>query len=367
MASISLCMIVKDEEAVLERCLEAAARVVDEICVVHTGSGARTLEIARERADRVVQLEWNEDFSTARNASLALAEGDWVLVLDADETIDVSARDALEDFAATHADGKHAGQIRIDDAPHPEAGLEASSSWVTRFFPRSSSPEFRGRIHEQLYLNGRPPVRGRTGAAVRHDGYTREGLASKDKLERNERMLLDSLAEDAADPYLWWQLGRTQAVAGRHEKALESFASALDIVAPQAPFLASLCESTCYSLRALGRHEEALGLISDISTGFQDRADTLFLEALLSMDLGQLERADRGFRRCIELAGTHPTGGPTSPSASTYAPAYNLGVMREVLGRHDEARDFYRLALSMGAGHEPSREGLERLDAGDAG
>jgi len=364
MASISLCMIVKDEEAVLERCLEAAARVVDEICIVDTGSSDRTLELARERADRVTQVEWCQDFSAARNASLALAEGDWILVLDADETIDESAREALESFAAAHTDGRHAGQICIDDAPHPEAGLEASSSWATRFFPRSSSPEFRGRIHEQLYLNGRPPVRGRTGAVAQHDGYTRETLTSKNKLERNERMLLDSLSEDAADPYRWWQLGRTQAVAGRHEEALESFASALDIVSPQAPFLASLCESTCYSLRALDRREEALGLIRDITSSFQERADTLFLEALLSMDLGQLERADRGFRRCLELAGTHPEGGPTSPAASTYAPAYNLGVMREVLGRHDEARDFYRLALSMGSDHGPSRKGLERLGGG---
>ena len=364
MVSISLCMIVKDEEAVLERCLEAASKVVDEICIVDTGSSDRTLEIARAKADKFAEFAWCDDFSAARNASLKLATGDWILVLDADEVITGSAREELERFTRT-AEAKggkgHAGQVRIDDAPHPEAGMEASLSWVTRFFPRSENPNFTGHIHEQLQLNSRPPMRARMQVTVLHDGYTAAGIDSKDKLKRNVRMLSEALAQNKADPYLWWQLGRTHAVSGDHESALDAFTSASDMVALEAPFLASLCEATCYSLRALERYEEALELIGNIAESFRDRADTVFLEALLSMDMGHVERADAGFRRCLQLAGTLPAGGPTSPSASTFAPAYNLGVLREVLGHGDEARAYYNQALEMEPGHTASQLGLERI------
>jgi hypothetical protein len=75
--TLSLCMIVKDEEAMLGRCLEAARAAVDEIAVVDTGSTDRTVQIAEEHGARVLHHAWDGDFAAARNASFDAATGDW--------------------------------------------------------------------------------------------------------------------------------------------------------------------------------------------------------------------------------------------------------------------------------------------------
>ncbi len=70
MASVSLCMIVKNEEDVLERCLESAAGLVEEIIIVDTGSTDRTKEIAARFTQRIIDFPWRDDFAAARNESL---------------------------------------------------------------------------------------------------------------------------------------------------------------------------------------------------------------------------------------------------------------------------------------------------------
>ena len=85
--TLSLCMIVKDEEKHLARCLLSAGPAVDEMIVVDTGSTDRTMDIAKAYGAKVFEFPWTNDFSEARNCSLSHATGDWILVLDADEVI----------------------------------------------------------------------------------------------------------------------------------------------------------------------------------------------------------------------------------------------------------------------------------------
>ena len=83
--TLSLCMIVKDEEELLPGCLEAIDGAVDEMIIVDTGSTDRTVEIAESFSARVLHFPWNGSFSDARNAGLDAATGDWLFYLDADE------------------------------------------------------------------------------------------------------------------------------------------------------------------------------------------------------------------------------------------------------------------------------------------
>ena len=87
MIRISLCLIARDEERFLPGCLASVSGVVDEIVLADTGSTDRTVEIARAAGATVVHHAWDEDFSAARNAALAAATGDWILLLDADERL----------------------------------------------------------------------------------------------------------------------------------------------------------------------------------------------------------------------------------------------------------------------------------------
>ena len=92
MVSISLCMIVKNEEKILARCLDSIHDLVEEIIIVDTGSTDRTKEIASKYTKKIYDFEWIDDFAAARNFSFQFATKDYIYVADADEVIDEENR-----------------------------------------------------------------------------------------------------------------------------------------------------------------------------------------------------------------------------------------------------------------------------------
>ena len=92
MITISLCMIVKNEEDILGRCLDSIADLMDEIIIVDTGSSDRTREIAGRYTDKIYDFEWIHDFSAARNFSFSKASMEYIYVADADEMLDEENR-----------------------------------------------------------------------------------------------------------------------------------------------------------------------------------------------------------------------------------------------------------------------------------
>ena len=95
MITISLCMIVKNEEEVIGRCLECVKDIVDEIIIVDTGSTDSTKEIVSKYTDMVYDFEWIDDFSAARNFSFSKASKDYTMWLDADDIILEADREKL--------------------------------------------------------------------------------------------------------------------------------------------------------------------------------------------------------------------------------------------------------------------------------
>lgn len=88
MVTVSLCMIVKNEENVLRRCLVSIADLMDEIIIVDTGSTDHTKEIAAEFTDKIYDYEWQDDFAAARNYAFSKASMDYIYSADADEVLD---------------------------------------------------------------------------------------------------------------------------------------------------------------------------------------------------------------------------------------------------------------------------------------
>ena len=188
MITVSLCMIVKNEEDVLARCLESAKPVADEIIIVDTGSTDRTREIAREFTDKVYDFPWIDDFAAARNFSFSKATMEYCMWLDADDVLLPADRDAflaLKETLSPQTDvvmmkyhtgfdsaGKptfsyyrerllrnHAG-YRWEGAVHevisPTGTLLYSDIAVTHQKTRPSDPDRNLRIFEKLVKNGVP-------------------------------------------------------------------------------------------------------------------------------------------------------------------------------------------------------------------
>ncbi|HLK14140.1 MAG TPA: glycosyltransferase, partial [Fimbriimonadaceae bacterium] len=146
-ADISLCMIVRNEERVLANCLESIKPFVNQVVVVDTGSTDRTVEIAQEYADVLVEIEWPNSFAEARNESLKYAEGRWVLWLDADDYVPFATGEELLRAALNAPDHVAGFMARIQFVEEGEgSGTRVDHMKLLR---RTPDLRFVGHIHEQ--------------------------------------------------------------------------------------------------------------------------------------------------------------------------------------------------------------------------
>ena len=150
--TISLCMIVKDEEKVLRRCLTSVKPLVDEMIVVDTGSHDNTIEIAQSLGAKVAYFEWVNDFAAARNYAFSLAAGDYCLWLDADDFI--TAENA-ERFYKLRADLEQLPDIVMCPYEIMSGGRPVLSYMRERILKRSAGFQWQGRVHECIAPRGK--------------------------------------------------------------------------------------------------------------------------------------------------------------------------------------------------------------------
>lgn len=154
-AEISLCMIVKNEEDTLGRCLAGVRPYVEEIVVVDTGSTDKTTEIARQYADKVSFFEWTDDFSAARNFSFAQATREYVMWLDADDVITEENGKKLLALKERIAEEKPDFVMCRYDAAFDADGNSTYTYFRERIMRRAAAPEWKGCVHECVLPSGK--------------------------------------------------------------------------------------------------------------------------------------------------------------------------------------------------------------------
>lgn len=151
--TITLCMIVKDEEEVLQKCLNSVKEICDEIIIVDTGSTDKTKEIAKEFTENVIDFLWINDFSAARNFSFSHATKDYILWLDAD---DILLKEDLQKFKNLKKDldiSIDAVSMRYHTA-FDEYGNPTFSFRRNRLVKRENNFQWIGPVHEYLEVGG---------------------------------------------------------------------------------------------------------------------------------------------------------------------------------------------------------------------
>ena len=300
---ISACLIVKDEEHNIGRCLESLKGVVDEVVVGDTGSCDATASIARSYGAVVVDVAWEDDFAKARNQSLSHCHGDWVLWIDADEEW-VGDGDELHDVLASSPPDLDGWLVVIDN--EMGNGTEARTSHpAVRVFRRGLS--WKGRVHEQVDHPGRDTLVARLtdAGSIVHHGYTSSALVGLGKLERNLRLAELALADavsgiDVQRAEL--NMGRCLLAIGRLESSLEHLDRAASGPEPpttrlalhasvRAAFAARDLEGASERISSL-RKASASPLLADILTGELAWRAKLYEEALSVLSRIQLPAYD---------------------------------------------------------------------------
>lgn len=211
---ISLCMIVKNEEHCLDRCLKSARDFVDEIIIVDTGSTDRTVEIAESYGARIYHHPWENDFSKHRNQSLSYATGDWIFQLDADEELFGEDGKMLRRLAAE-------GKVDYYNCQFHDLNKDGSVHGVfnlVRFFRNGMGMHFTQRVHNQLQLRGAGTF---SAIRIRHYGYALSQEKMDAKHVRTTTLLEEMLRENPEDAYSRFQLASSYSMHKEYDKVVE--------------------------------------------------------------------------------------------------------------------------------------------------
>lgn len=344
-ASLAVCLIVRDEEQALARCLASVEELAAELIVVDTGSQDRTVEIARARGARVIEWAWRDDFAAARNVSLEAATADWILILDADEYLDTEARLALRRFLWEPPPGLPRCQLQIHNQ-----GAKTLVHFLPRLFPRHAGLRYRGRIHESLAYTGPgvstmplvPDIR------IQHTGYRQEIYAAKNKAQRNLKLLQQQLAEEPDQPQWLFYYADSLRAAGKISPARDGYERALQgwETAAAKPPLYNLALIRLLELELEAEDfSSALNLAERYVDAESDTPDLWFLRGQSWRGLGDLRQAEQAFRRCLDFG--------TRPPLAYYTPDYVETIPLQELAK------IYQLRIL----HGQPATGLETLAA----
>lgn len=314
--SISACLIVKDEELHIRRCLRSIVNAVDEICIIDTGCSDRTIEIAEKEFGAKSRFRaWDDDFSAARNASIDLASGDWILQIDADEELyqpDIpKLRPLLE---RTDVDAINVVLRNFYNVPEAYTGESVRDPMNTphainhlaRIFRRLPHLRYTGFIHETIREIKVSLV---SDISIFHYGYAMHGKVQETRLERNYRLCLKQIDAEPDNPANYYYMGTTCVVWNRIEEAENYFRRAVEIARPEDAQRRHFYQMSLYQLaNQHARRQEYDKALALCEQALDD--DPHYLDAWIRLGearffLGHYWDAERALRRYLEILQEH--------------------------------------------------------------
>lgn len=330
---ISFCIIGKNEETVLAKCLSALIPYDCEIIFVDTGSTDKTREIAMRYTDKVYDFPWVNDFSAARNFSISKASCDFILPIDCDEVI--TEFDIEETKRLLERYPERVGRLLRLNEFTGENDDFLSNEHVSRLFCKGLY-HYEGTIHEQLVRNDGGNIQYYSiPLTMSHSGYDGDLEIRKAKTIRNRTLLLNELKKTPQDAYILYQIGKTFYMEKKYEDALFYFDKVMELdVDPKLEYVQNCVEGYGYCLIETKQYEKALGLLG-VYEEFAVSSDFVFLIGLIYMNNGMLDEAIAEFtkatkKKIVKVKGT-----------DSFRANYNIGVIYECVGELEQARKYY--------------------------
>lgn len=303
MPTVSLCMIVRNEQDHIEQCLQAAQPYVDEIIVVDTGSDDQTAAIAEQCGARLFRFKWIDHFAHARNFSIKRATGDWILVLDADEHLQPVDPDIFQGLIADETAAGYYVAIRQHRSDSP-GDYEVDS--VCRLFRNLPGVAYRGRVHEDICMSLSlisPQLAIKHSKLIlSHYGYLREAAQLKQKAGRNRKLLELAVREESDTLYYRYALGVESFIEENYPQAAKELAPLLPLVPPSAGYAADLSYKLAYAGWRSGQPAAALQAVETGLVRDPLHADLQELHGILLLEADRPEEACHSFTRLARKA-----------------------------------------------------------------
>ena len=309
---ISVCMIVKNEEKMLEGCLESVKNIADEIIIVDTGSTDSTVEIAIKYNARIFYFAWIDDFSAARNESIKYATAKWILYLDADERLTEIGQNQIRNLVST-ANSDIGGYFCTIESDHSklDGSAEKHRGGYPRLFRNLGFPniKFMGRVHEQISpsIIAAKKIILASDIIIEHLGYNLPHEDMEKKVKRNYNMLLAHINEEPTNGYAWFQLGQTLGQMGMATEAENATRFAIECGNLSDSVYASAAATLAQFTGRKKNFAEALHWSNESLSKAPNQLYGLSLKAHALLYLGRKKEAEPVFIEALNFSKSNPS------------------------------------------------------------
>lgn len=335
MISISLCMIVKDEEDVLARCLESVASIADEIIIADTGSTDRTVEIAKKYTDQIYHFDWIDDFSAARNFAFSKATQDYCLWLDADDILTEPNRQAFLQLKETLPSNTDLVMMRYHTAFDSD-GNPVFSYYRERLLRRQFGFRWVGAVHEVIPPAGKILY---SDIAITHQKI-KPGNPDRN-LQIYQKMLDSKIRLDPRQQFYYAQELMDHRLFPQAEQALKQF---LDLDGWTENQI-DACRKLSACCRAQHKDEELNWLFQSFVYDLP-RAETCCEIGQYYFNRNDYTRAAYWYEQALRLPRPDQLGGFVQPDCYGFIPATQLSVCYYRLGNLSQAKKYHQLSGS---------------------
>ncbi|MZP29355.1 glycosyltransferase [Heliobacterium undosum] len=376
--SLSLCVIGRNEAAALGRCLRSAAEIADEIIYVDTGSDDDSMTVAEQLGAAVHPFSWNDSYADAKNAAIAAATGEWILLLDADEFLpDGSRLGIIEQLRSAD----HEAYI-LKVCTFPDGSLSVETCRIDgqcRLF-RKQGYRLTGHVGEDL-LPSLQTAGKRVGVCAAEIHHL-HGLADAALIEEKHRRKVAAIEARLGDDPLrrHFALGEAFCFAGEYAEAARRFQRCvehLDAVEQDSAVTGHRAEGSaaggepvdrarlCYlyglSLMHSGDCAAAASLLAQASHVFPRYTNLVYLQAVACFMLGEMAEAEQLFDRCLDMGEAHWRDYLVLPGEGSYKAACSLAALYAQKGETAEALDAYLRLARIPPALETAMEGMAQL------
>lgn len=346
--TIGLCVITKDEEKNIARCIKSVCSIVDEIVVVDTGSSDNTIKRAEELNAEVYRYEWNNSFSNARNFAIGKMKSEWLLLLDADEALDENARDKLIAFVnTTKLDGAH---FRVRNYTGSYCPDNYNLHSALRLLRNNGRYQFRGSIHEQICCDDHDQLYDRfetLDIIVHHYGYLDDVVLEKQKRKRNLPILEKELELNPGDAFTLFNLGNEYLSSNDYVKALDYYNEAkAHLEGVNRAFVPHLYFRMINCYECQRKYQMALDLIAEGLKIYPECTDYEHIRANIQLKSKRYTLAIASLEKCLKM-GNAPASLEFISGCGTYRSAFLLGEIYSQLEDYTKALEYYSMTLKL--------------------
>lgn len=292
MKTLSICMIVKNEEENIGRCLDSIKEISDEIIIVDTGSTDRTIEICKSYCAKIIQYKWNNDFSEARNISIDYATKDYILFLDADEEIPKEDLIKIKNLLSSNnlSEGYFLRLVNIIKETN------VGDYVVFRLFKNNKNYRFKGKVHEQVANSiqeyNKCNCIKTLDVRIFHYGYDPNTTDIQSKYKRNIS-ILKNYEDEERDAYYYYVLGNEYSRIKDFENAIASYEKSIKVLDMRYNYLFYPCLilNTVKAYSNTRQFYKSLRFIESIKSTTPNFKDLYFMECLAYIECGKVSKA----------------------------------------------------------------------------